>query len=271
LLTRNLTPLESDRWKKEAISTKSVGRTVGALLLLAFLVYGGGSALVASGSGTTDVLSEVAKNEVQVSAGALLMLVNSAFVASIGVLMFPVLKPHHKFAAHAYLVTRVVEAVMLAVGTLSLLLLIPLGHEYVAMGTGKPSVLPSLARVAQEGSQYAYWMAMIALGLGSLPFCLVLLRANLVPTFMAVWGMVGYAIFTAGGILEILGYGTGLALSVPGGLFELALGVLLIARGFPARGRSGPLRPSSACIDRPGSIRRIPFIQRGLPDRASLE
>jgi len=233
------------------MTTRTIGRIVGALILLAFFVYGGGSALVDSGSGTTDVLSGVAVNQMQISAGALLMLINSVFVASIGVLMFPVLKPHHEFAAHAYLITRAVEAVMLVVGVVFLLLLIPLGQEYVDAGAGDGSVLPSLARVAQEGSQYSYWMAMIALGLGSLLFCRVLLRANLVPRFMAIWGMVGYAIFAAGGILEVLGYGVGLALSVPGGLFEVAFGVLLILKGFPAvqsRDREGlaldlPLEP----------------------------
>lgn len=35
-------------------------------------------------------------------------------------------------------------------------------------------------------------------------------------------------------ILEVLGYGLGLALWIPGGLFEVALAVLLIMKGFPA-------------------------------------
>lgn len=74
------------------------------------------------------------------------------------------------------------------------------------------------------------------LALGSLLFCRVLFRANLVPSFMAKWGMVGYAIFAAGGIFEVLGYGVDLAMSVPGGLFEIALGVLLIAKdSLPGR------------------------------------
>jgi hypothetical protein len=74
---------------------------------------------------------------------------------------------------------------------------------------------------------------MIAVGLGGLVFCRVLFRSALVPRLLAAWGLVGYAIFAAGAVLEVLGYGVGLALSVPGGLFELALGVLLIGRGFP--------------------------------------
>ena len=35
-------------------------------------------------------------------------------------------------------------------------------------------------------------------------------------------------------MLEILGYNVGVALSIPGGVFEIAFGVLLIPKGFPA-------------------------------------
>lgn len=71
-------------------------------------------------------------------------------------------------------------------------------------------------------------------------FCRVLLRARLVPRAIAVWGVVGYAVFLLGAVLEVLGYGVGVALSVPGGLFEIALGVLLIAKGFAAPTASDP-------------------------------
>jgi hypothetical protein len=55
-----------------------------------------------------------------------------------------------------------------------------------------------------------------------------------VPAFTAVYGLVGYAIFLTGAMLEILGHNAGMALSLPCGLFEIAFGALLIAQGFPA-------------------------------------
>ncbi|MGZ8705233.1 MAG: DUF4386 family protein [Aeromicrobium sp.] len=175
------------------MSTRTIGRIVGALFLLAFVAYIAGGALVDSGSGEADVLSEVADNQIQLSAG-----------------------------------------VLLAVGIICLLLLIPLAQEYTDASAGDASVLSSLARVAQEGNHYSFQIAMISVGLGGLIFCRALFLTRLVPRFMAVWGMVGYAVFAAGATLEVLGYGVGLALSVPGGLFEIGLGVLLIVTGFPA-------------------------------------
>jgi hypothetical protein len=217
------------------MSTQLRGRVVGSLFLLAFAAYLTGSALVCSGSGSTVVLSAVVDHHTQIAAGGLLMLLNSTAVAGIGVTVLPVLKQHDEIAAHAYLVSRTVKAVLLAVGVVFVLLLVPLATEYAAAGADP--VLPAIGRVALEGNQYAYQVAMIAVGLGGLVFCRVLFRAALVPRFLAVWGLVGYAIFAIGAMLEVLGYGVSLALSVPGGLFELALGVLLIGGGFPVARR----------------------------------
>ena len=75
---------------------------------------------------------------------------------------------------------------------------------------------------------------MLTVGAGGLLLCRVLLRERLVPAFMAVYGLAGYALFLAGAMLEVLGHNVGVALSIPGGIFEIAFGALLIAKGFPA-------------------------------------
>ena len=195
------------------MSSRAIGRVMGALFLLAFVAYGGGSALVVSGS------------RAQVAAGALLMLVNCAVVAGIGVLAFPVLRPHGELTAHAYLVGRALEAALLAVGVVFVL-------------------LPASAGLGAVGNHYSYQVAMMSVGAVGVLFCRVLLRARLVPRPIAVWGVVGYAVFLLGAVLEVLGHGVGVALSVPGGLFEVALGALLIAKGFTG----GPLPERRAAV-----------------------
>ncbi len=57
-------------------------------------------------------------------------------------------------------------------------------------------------------------------------------RAKLVPRLVAVWGLVGYAILLCGSVLEVLGFDLRLIHNIPGGLFELFIGVWLIAKGF---------------------------------------
>jgi hypothetical protein len=59
------------------------------------------------------------------------------------------------------------------------------------------------------------------------------LQSKLVPKFLSVWGLIGYAIFFLGAVLEILGFkGVGLVLCIPGGLFEIFLAGWLIVKGL---------------------------------------
>lgn len=220
------------------MSTRTAERAVGACFLLVFLLYAGGGVMVDSGAGNPAVLSEVGDHGTLIASGALLMLANSVVVAAIGVLMFPVLRRRCELSAVGYLVARSAEAVMLAVGTVFLLLLIPLGQELAASG-GQGSELPALARVAQQANSSSFQAGMIALSIGGLVLCRVLLRAGLIPRPLALLGLLGYAALLAGSVLEVLGYAVGTALSVPGGLFELALGVLLLARGFTPQDSDG--------------------------------
>lgn len=219
---------------------ETTGRIVGAFFLLAFVVYSAGDAVINAASGGT--LSDAVGSQTWIAAGALLMLVNSAIVAAIGVLVFPVLKPHHERTAHAYLTARVFEAVLLAVGVLFLLLLIPLAQAYADAGAGGDSVYPPLAGVAKAGNQYALRIGMIGLGLGSVLFCRALFQARLVPRPLALLGIVGYPLLVAGEALGVLGYDVGMIHYAPGGVFEVALGVLLLVKGFPRRPDPSPGR-----------------------------
>lgn len=196
------------------MSARTSGRVIGALVLLAFLLYGGGTSLAATATDGTPALAPV---------GALLVLLNSVAVAGIGAVAYPVLRAHSEVAAAGYLATRVIEGVLLALGALALL---------VATSPAAPGGADSLA-VARAVDGAAYTSAMLVLGLGSLLLCHVLLRARLVPRALAIWGAVGYACVAAGMALEVVGHGLGLVVWIPGGLFEVALGLLLVVRGFP--------------------------------------
>lgn len=75
-------------------------------------------------------------------------------------------------------------------------------------------------------------IGMVALGFGSLFFCALLYLDRIVPCYLATWGFVGYAVFFAGAALEISGRRFGVMLSISGRFFEIAFGIVLIAKGF---------------------------------------
>jgi Domain of unknown function (DUF4386) len=78
----------------------------------------------------------------------------------------------------------------------------------------------------------AYQIAEMSLGLGCVLLCSLLFRTRLIPRFLSIWGLVGYPVLVAGTIAEVFGIHIGLMLSIPGGLFELALGFWLLIKGF---------------------------------------
>ncbi len=179
-------------------NARTIARTVGTLMLAAFLLYGIGSSIATT-----------AAPGALLTTGAVMMLLNSVAVIAIGALMLPVLRPSTPAVAIGYLATRVFEGAFLAVGAVALLM-------------------------SSVGTNFlAYNIAMAGLGVGSLFFCVALYRSRLVPRFLAVWGFVGYAVFAAGCILELSGVaGAGPVSTIPGGLFELFFAAWLIVRGF---------------------------------------
>jgi hypothetical protein len=62
--------------------------------------------------------------------------------------------------------------------------------------------------------------------------CYTFYRVQLVPRALAVWGLAGYAIHFGGAAMEILGFNLGFIPVIPGGLWELFIGVWLIVKGF---------------------------------------
>src|SRR5918911_1106350 len=199
-------------------SVRRTARIVGVLFLAGYLAYGVGSLIAgnvrsADRSGSTTLLVT----------GAALMLLNSAFVIGIGVLMVPILRAHNPAIAAGYLGTRIFEGVVLAIGVVSLIVL-----------TGSAAI---------DANSVCYNVAEAGLGIGSLFFCALLFRTGLVPRFLAAWGLIGYACFAGGNLLELFGVaGAALVSSIPGGLFELTFGIWLIAKAFRSTSAAAPTR-----------------------------
>ena len=169
-------------------------RLVGLSILAAFLLFGGGQALMQSGSGWL---------------GLILCLINSVAVVIIGVLIHPVIARTAPRTADIYRAARFAEALLLAISVLA---------------------LQGLLDVPSISSESFYRLAMIALGLGSIPLCLWLLRTKLVPTALGALGLIGYLCLVAAMVVSALGYETtSLALLLPGTAFEVIFGVLLVA------------------------------------------
>jgi len=131
-----------------------------------------------------------------------------------------------------YLASRILDSVFVAIMVLFVLLQIPLGSEYLKAGASDTSFLEAMSTVFMQGQLYGYNFGMITVGLAGLMLCYLFYRAKLVPQLVAVWGLVGYATILCGSVLEVLGFNLQLIHTIPGGLWELFIGVWLIVKGF---------------------------------------
>jgi hypothetical protein len=174
-------------------SNRWEGRLFGGLVLAAFLLYGIGSALVDEPIGVG------------------LVAVNSVAVTIIGVIGFRLLRHHHPWVGASYLATRVAEALLLGGGV----------------------VFYTIADDASDADTTGYLFAMLVLGIGSLPFWYVVGRGPWLSARFALWGMAGYLALAAGALLELTtGREVTYFFAAPGGLFEIAVGLYLLRRGF---------------------------------------
>lgn len=154
------------------------------------------------------------------------------------VMLFPYLRHWNEHMALGYLCFRFMEAVFIAIGLLCILGLLQLSSAYDPADPG------SLSRLEPSGLllQGIYrWTAMLGpnfmLGINTMLYSYLLLRAGYVPKPLAFTGMVTAAmVFTAGmlqmfGIISPFSAAKGL-LALPVGVYEMSLAVWLLSKGL---------------------------------------
>lgn len=220
-------PLET---RQDRPSDQGAARLAGALFVLTMAAGVADSCLVApvlEASLAGAPLDAVNAERGGLLAGALLGLAMAFGVALIAILLFPVLARRHRTVAIGYVCARSVECVLLLAGPLVSLLLLDLGQEGLRSAGPDRAMLELQAVVALKARLLAYQAALLALGLGSLPMCLALWRARLVPGIVAGLGTLGYALLAASAALDVAGVidtrGGGAILYLPGALFEVVL------------------------------------------------
>jgi len=170
-------------------------RVIGSFFLLAFLAYGFGRHFFES-----QIISEK-------YLGSTLIITNSIMVIFIGILFRKTLKEYNVLVANIYLFTRIFEAVALASIVLSL--------------------IPNFNISEDNG----YFLAMLILGLGSIPMCWTLYKQAITPSWLAIGGLIGYAVFAFGFLVEFFGKEWSMYLLALGGLWEIIFAIWLIVKG----------------------------------------
>jgi len=181
-------------FKKINITGIYKDRIIGLLFLGAFLCYGIGRNLFESQNNSEQLL------------GSLLIIINSIFVICIGILLRKTIKSYQPLVANIYLFTRIIEALALS------------------------SIIINLIPTVNISYYLGYHIAMLSLGIGSIPMCYILYKNNIVANWLAIWGITGYSLLSLGFLMELFGIKWSMYLLIIGGLWEITFAVRLIAR-----------------------------------------
>ncbi|MCW2642948.1 MAG: hypothetical protein JWP76_5254 [Dactylosporangium sp.] len=206
------------------MSRRMIAVTVGVLFVVQMVTAMAGTSMI-------QAFADSGGEGAPPTVGVLLMMCSGVAVVGIGLLMYRVLKSVDQRLAFWYPALRIVECTVSAACGVYL-----------------------LTRL-QEFPNHLLWVY-IPTGIGGLILNYLLFVSRLVPRPIAVLGLVGYTLLTLGVPLDFLGVldmndGPGMALLVPGGLFEVViLPIWLITKGFRAPSaapefRSPALAPTS--------------------------
>lgn len=191
-------------------SIRKTGIFVGLLFLISTLTFMTGSNLIKS------FLTDITHNKTTLWIGVTLEILCGISVASIGVLMFPLLKVFNRGIALGYVIFRIIECTAIVAGGIYLLSRLKLMWKYEMI-------------------------VFIFTALGGLIFSYLLFISKLVPRSLSGLGIFGYLLLFLGVVLSAfnslnVNEGPGMLIYLPGGLFELFLPVWLFIKGFNRSG-----------------------------------
>jgi hypothetical protein len=183
----------------------------------------------------------------QVLLGALLDLVNALACIGTAVVLFSVVTRQHESLALGFVTSRVVEAVIVVIGVLSVLAVVTMRQPGVAGAEAATLVTVQRALLAVRG-----WIVLLGIplmaGTNALLLGSLLYRSRLVPRLIPALGLIGAplmissAVGTMFGINQMVSVWSGLG-AAPIFLWELSLGLWMAVKGF---NRSAPLMIATA-------------------------
>ena len=184
-----------------------------------------------------DYLINGAAKETQVITAMLFELISAAAVVGTAIVIFPILKKYNEALAIGYVGFRVIEAVLIIVGLVSVLSLLTLSREFVEAGTPDArNFLPLGAVLIALHDWTLYLGPNIILGVASSMLYYLLYQSKLIPRFLSVWGLIAAPLVLVLGVLSMFGldrFSTiSFLLASPIALIEMVLAVWLIAKGF---------------------------------------
>ncbi len=196
--------------------------------------------------GSPDYLVEIAAGANSLVAAGVLDLLMIGAIFAIPVVIFPILERHSVGTARGYLSARIFEGCALLFGTISLLVLVSISKEYVALGAPQAVHYDTIGQLLLSTADWSLLAGgQVIFSFTAWILNLALYRSRLIPRIIAVWGLIGAPLALASGLLISFGVIVDsstiqTALIAPIALQEMVFALWLIIRGFSVSTSTAP-------------------------------
>lgn len=186
----------------------------------------------------SDDLAYIKAHAQQVSLGALFELVLCFSNIGTAIMLYPVLRYHHKSWSLGYVCFRLMEVVFIAIGILSLLTQLSLNSNLNPGEIGDMSNLMNASSVLRTIHRWTFVLGPhFMLGINTLIYSMIFYQSRFIPRSLATYGITGAVLIMIAGISEIFNmfgpFSTQIALmAIPIATFEMTLAFRLILKGY---------------------------------------
>ncbi|MFP4564224.1 MAG: DUF4386 domain-containing protein [Spirochaetia bacterium] len=222
-------------------SERNVPRFLGGafLLVICTSLLGGLLFSAPAADAPQEILTSISRDIGLYRVSIIADLFNSGAIVALAALLFTVLSRHNRTVALVALGLWLCEAFVLAVSKIGAYGLIPISG---AAGSGPAaSGLEPLVNFLYYGlDETGYRLHMFFYCLGGILWYILFAASRYVPRIISIFGVAAACAGLIGIVLEFFGYDISIALYLPIGVFELAIGIWLVIRGIPARVANTP-------------------------------
>jgi hypothetical protein len=212
---------------------------VGALFFLGTMTAISAMVLLGTAMDEPDFLVDLPEIENKAVGAVMLELVLAGTLIGIGALMFPLFKKQGEGLALGYATIRFTEAIFILIAAVSLLVMLKLGGDY-GDGTLDAANVETMGAMLMALREWSFVIGtLVFLGLEAIALNYLLLRTELVPKWLSVWGFIGgigilaYSVFALFGH-DISSVSAVTMLAAPLGIQEQVFAAYLIIKGFRA-------------------------------------
>jgi Domain of unknown function (DUF4386) len=219
-------------------SPRKIAALAGAFFIIAAVAALAGLALYGPVLSDPRYIVTASGGDVRVLLGAFCEVILAIAVIGTAVTLFPVVRRQNEGIALGYVAGRVVEAVVIVAGIISLLSVVTLRQDLAgaAGANGAPLVALGQALVAVHNWTFLFGPG-LAIGVNTLMLACLMYRSGLVPRLIAVLGLIGGPLVFASSAAVLFGLYEqvsvwGSVAAIPVFAWEMSLAVWLIAKGF---------------------------------------